>query len=185
MVITAVNFLVIGPILVGIPVLANTRFIDGAVAFGIIMSAFGGGNLLGTILGGTLPGINIRYLGLMISVLGIGVAILGFNSSVAIAAVICLLMGLANGYVTIIFITWLQARTPEIMLGRVMSVMIFFVIGLNPISMTLSGFFSNINITYTFIIAGILMTVIVLFAYFSESMRELGDDMVNSKSNNK
>ena len=37
---------------VGIPVLARTRFPEGAAAFGLIMSLFGGGALLGTALAG-------------------------------------------------------------------------------------------------------------------------------------
>ena len=179
-VITAVNFLVIGPILVGIPVLADTRFVDGAMAFGIIMSAFGGGNLLGTILAGTLPPIRIRLLGLLLGIPGIGMAIIGVSSSVIVISILCLVMGIANGYVTIIFITWLQKRTPKKYLGRVMSVMIFFVIGLNPISMAVSGFLSNFNLTYTFVISGVLMTTIVLLAYFSKSVSELGEEMVNN-----
>ena len=193
LVITTVNFLVIGPILVGIPVLSDTRFangemifgsvISGAMSFGIIMSSFGGGNLIGTILAGTLPAIKIRPLALLLSIMGIGLMILGFNSSVIIAALICLTMGIANGYVTIIFITWLQARTPEALLGRVMSVMIFFVIGLNPISMAVSGLFNKIDTGYTFIVSGILMTVIVLLAYFSKSIRDLSEEMLNTNSN--
>src|SRR5258708_36399467 len=50
-----INFLVLGPLMVGIPVLANTRLVEGAAAYGIIMSAFGGGALLGIILAGVLP----------------------------------------------------------------------------------------------------------------------------------
>src|SRR4029078_8626290 len=53
--IVAMNFLVLGPIIVGIPVLANTRLAEGAAAFGIIMSAFGGGALLGIIVSNILP----------------------------------------------------------------------------------------------------------------------------------
>src|SRR5215475_12727080 len=40
---------------VGVPVLAKTRVLEGAAAFGIIMSAFGGGALLGIILSKPLP----------------------------------------------------------------------------------------------------------------------------------
>ena len=54
LVLAAVNFLLIGPILVGIPVLADTRLPEGAVAFGLLMSAFSGGNLVGYLLAGSL-----------------------------------------------------------------------------------------------------------------------------------
>src|SRR5258708_38042563 len=51
----AMNFLVLGPVLVGIPVLAATRLAEDAAAFGIIMSAFGLGALLAIIQSNVLP----------------------------------------------------------------------------------------------------------------------------------
>ena len=45
MVLVAVNFLMMGPLLVGIPVLADQRLPEGATAFGLLMSAFAGGCL--------------------------------------------------------------------------------------------------------------------------------------------
>src|SRR5512133_2559524 len=47
-----INLLFLGPLLIGIPVMADTRLTEGAVAFGLIMSAFAGGNLLGAALAG-------------------------------------------------------------------------------------------------------------------------------------
>ena len=55
LVISAANFLLIGPLLVGIPVLADQRLPEGAVAFGLLMSAYAGGNLVGYLLAGSLP----------------------------------------------------------------------------------------------------------------------------------
>jgi len=40
------NVLINGPFAVGVPVVARTRFPEGAAAFGLIMSVFGGGALL-------------------------------------------------------------------------------------------------------------------------------------------
>ncbi|HMK92575.1 MAG TPA: MFS transporter, partial [Thermoleophilia bacterium] len=54
-IIVAVNFLVIGPMLVGIPVLAARRLSQGAEGYGIVMSTFGGASLLGIVAGGLLP----------------------------------------------------------------------------------------------------------------------------------
>jgi MFS family permease len=176
-VISAVNILVNGPILVGIPILADTRFPEGAVAFGTIMSAYGGGNLLGTVLAGALPRPTTKHLGslllVIISILGVGVALLGLTSSISFAVLISLAMGTANGYVSILFITWLQSRTPQFMLGRLMSLLMFAAIGLNPISMALSGVFIDLNATATFVGAGSLMTVIVLLAALNPKVREM------------
>ncbi len=65
----AINFLVDGPILIGIPVLADTRFAQGAAAFGIVMSAYGGGSLVGTLLAGSLPKPDGRRLGPLLMVI--------------------------------------------------------------------------------------------------------------------
>jgi hypothetical protein len=54
-IVAAVDSLLLGPLLVGVPVLADTHLAEGAVAYGIIMSAFGGGALVGIILAGALP----------------------------------------------------------------------------------------------------------------------------------
>src|SRR5678816_3208862 len=50
----AINFLFNGPMGVGLPVLANSRFSEGAAALGIMLSAFGGGALVGALLAGSL-----------------------------------------------------------------------------------------------------------------------------------
>src|SRR5512143_1074568 len=55
LVVLALNFLVVGPLLVGIPVLADQRLPEGAVAFGLLMSAYSGGNLGGYLIAGSLP----------------------------------------------------------------------------------------------------------------------------------
>lgn len=173
----AVNVLVNGPILVGIPVLADTRFPEGAAAFGILMSAYGGGNLLGTILAGALPRPKMKSMGLLmlaiISILGIGVMLLGVSSSLPFSFAVGLAMGVANGYVTILFITWLQSQTPKNMLGRLMSLLMFAAVGLNPISMALSGLFMKLDPTATFVAAGAIMTAIVLLAGFTSEARTM------------
>ena len=121
LVIAAVNFLFVGPILVGIPVLANQRLAEGAVAFGLLMSAFAVGNLVGFLLAGALPrptGSTMRFLLIaLLVVFGIVTGLVGVINSTWIDSGLLLLLGLGNGYVTIILFTWIQTRTPKAMLG--------------------------------------------------------------------
>ena len=173
------NFLINGPIAVGIPVLADTRLAEGAAAFGILMSMFGGGFLLGLILAGTLPQPSPDRLGTVLgvvwSMLGVGVALLGLATSTPVAAAITLVMSIANGYVSILFMTWLQQRTPDAMLGRVMSVFMFMTSGLFPIAVAISGAVINQNISLLFVGGGLAMTGIVLWTTFSNStLRAMG-----------
>ena len=162
------NVLVAAPMTVAIPVLADTRYADGAAAFGIIMSAFGGGSLLGMMLGGGLPRPSDRQLGIVLisvwSTMGIGTALLGIAPTMMIAAAIGAGMGIANGYVVIIFITWLQTNTPESMLGRMMSLFGFSTVGLAPIANALMGAVVSWSVVAAFVGAGMLMTTFVLIA---------------------
>jgi hypothetical protein len=172
------NFLVLGPLVVGIPVLAATRLAEGAAAFGIVMSAFGGGALLGIILSNVLPPLKPTHFGtmllLIISCLGIGVALMPLFASTAVIAVIMLLMGMANGYVNINFFTWLQKRIPQELMGRVMSLLFFSSIGLAPVSNALAGAILQINLNMLFIGGGVLMAALSLLSILLPAVHQMG-----------
>lgn len=173
--IAAADFLIVGPIDVGIPLLADTRLAGGAAAYGTIMSAFGAGSLVGIGLAGALPRPPARVLGTVLlvvwSFVGLALAPLGLLSHTIIIAGLMLVAGAANFYVIIIFMTWLQERVPELMLGRVMSLMMFFSTGLLPVSMALSGALLDLSIEWVFGGAGVLMAALALLAMLNPSVR--------------
>lgn len=171
------NFLINGPLIIGIPVLANSRFPEGAAAFGIIMSAYGGGSLLGIALAGILPRPPARRMGTVLgfiwSVLGLGVLALGLIPYTSLAALVTLIMGAANGYVVIIFITWLQTSTKDVMLGRMMSLLMFASAGLLPLSSLLTGALISLHVVGLFVISGSLMTLLVLLMLRNPAIRSM------------
>jgi predicted MFS family arabinose efflux permease len=173
-IVMGLNLLINGPFAVGIPVLARTRFPEGAVAFGLIMSVFGGGALLGTVLAGVLPKPS-KLLGTIslsiISLMGIGLAVIGFAPTAYIAATAALGMGIANGYANVMLITWLQQKIAPEMTGRIMSLVMFAAIGLNPVSTALAGALIGLNATVLLVCAGISMTLFTLLAAFSPTVR--------------
>lgn len=164
--IAAANFLIVGPMNIGIPILADTRLSDGAASFGIIMSAFGAGSLIGLVLAAGLPRPREKRLGLVLTVVwslvGFNLALMGLMTTTPLIAGAALLMGMANSYVTVTFITWLQLRVPAAAMGRVMSLMMFFSAGLLPLSNTLSGFVADLSLTGLFVGFGLTMTVLVM-----------------------
>lgn len=174
----ASNFFMEGPLFIGIPVLANTRFPEGAAAFGIIMSGLGSGMLLGIILAGILPKPPSKNMGLIlliiISLSGLGVMALAFIHSTYLAAAAVLVMGCAQGYVIILYTSWIQKVTPSAMHGRVFSLLMFASFGLIPISQALAGVLLKYNTNGMFIGAGLLMTIIILFVAFRPEMRSMG-----------
>jgi MFS family permease len=169
------NLLINGPFAVGIPVVARTRFPEGAAAFGLIMSVFGGGALLGTLLAGALPKPSNKRLGTLslslLSLMGIGLAVIGVAPTMYIAAIAALVMGTANGYANIMMITWLQQKVAPEMTGRIMSLVMFAAIGLNPVSTALAGALLGLNTVVLLVCAGMLMTVFALAAAFSPVVR--------------
>jgi MFS family permease len=171
------NFLIIGPLAIGVPVLAATRFAGGATAYGVIMSAYGGGSLLGTIAAGLLPPPPGKRMGIVLGViwsgLGLGILALGLISTTRAASAIALLMGIAEGYVVILFITWLQRRTAEDMLGRMMSLLAFASIGLQPLSNVITGALVALNATRLFVGFGALMIVLTLIFLLNPAVRSM------------
>jgi MFS family permease len=181
----AMNFLVLGPVLVGIPVLADTRLTEGAAAFGIIMSAFGGGALLGIILSSVLPTLKPDHFGtvlmLVISFMGVGVALMPLFASTPVVAAIMLLIGISNGYVNIFFFTWLQKRIPRELMGRVMSLLMFSSVGLSPVSNALAGAILQINLNVLFIGGGVLMAALSLLSIMLPEVRHMGSEPVENQ----
>jgi MFS family permease len=178
--IAAVNLLMTGPISVGIPVLADTRFDGGAAAFGTILSGFGGGSLLGIVVAGVSSRPSNRRFPLLMlgltATMGVALGLLGILPSVATSTFAAFIMGCAQGYVVIQFITWLQLRTPPRMLGRMMSVLMFAVVGMAPLSSAIAGVLIQWSAAFVMVGAGLLMVLVVVIAAVSPSVWHLGDE---------
>ncbi len=177
LVVAAISTLLSGVFAVGIPVLVNARFMEGAVALGLIMSAFGAGSLLGTGLAGLLPKPPQGHLGTILllgtAVMGLALISFAFVHSLPLAILTSLVNGIADGYVVIMFITWLQIRTPKAMLGRTMSLLMFASVGLAPVATAVTGALLDLNLTTVFLGAGILLLGIVLLALSNPTVRAM------------
>jgi len=179
-----VNFLFTGPLLVGIPVLADQRLAEGAAAFGLLMSAYAGGNLLGYVLAGGLPRPNGQTLRVIIVLLiaGFGTVLAGFGwiRSTWLDAALVLALGVGNGYIGLVLFTWIQQSTPREMLGRVMSITLLAGMGLVPLSQAISGTVSKWNLTGLFALAGGLLLLFAVWLAFQPGLKLLSDQMLNS-----
>jgi MFS family permease len=174
---TVINFLFSGPILVGIPVLASARLAEGAMAFGLIMSAYGGGNLGGIILAGSLPRLKPDQMRLLLTALvaGFGVAIFSFAflTATPIAFGVMLILGLGNGYLGITMLSLLQRRTPREMLGRMMGMVNLTNLGLAPVSQAVAGLVLRFNLNALFISAGLLMVLSAVWMIGRPEVRQM------------
>ena len=168
------RLLFVGPILVGVPVLADQRLAEGALAFGLLMSGFAGGNLGGFLLAGALPrptGRTIRLLLIaLLAVFGIAMEVMGFINLTWLDFGLMLLLGLGTGYVTLILFTWIQTRTPKTMLGRMMSLLMLASAGLIPVSQAISGAVGAWNLTLLLVSAGGLIMVFAIWITFQPAL---------------
>ncbi|MCB8980910.1 MAG: MFS transporter [Ardenticatenaceae bacterium] len=166
-IIAAVNFLFVGPMLVGIPVLADQQLPEGATAFGLLMSGFAGGNLVGFLVAGLLPQPDkkaLRFLLLtLLTIFGAVLGVMGFINHTWVDFGLMVLLGLGTGYVTILLFTSIQARVPKTMLGRIMSLLMLSSNGLIPISQAISGVITAWSLPYLFVLAGGLLILVTLW----------------------
>jgi hypothetical protein len=183
LVLMAVNFLMMGPLLVGIPVLANQRLPEGAVAYGLLLSGFAGGNLIGILIAGSFPRPGAAVMKVMlisfIAAFGLVVGSLGFILFTWVDFSLLLLLGLGNGYLAIILFTWMQTRTPKDMLGRMMSLLTFSSTGLVPISQAVSGAVSKWNLTFLFLGAGGMVLLVTLWMVFNPDLKIFSASLID------
>ncbi|MGH2462558.1 MAG: MFS transporter [Candidatus Limnocylindria bacterium] len=159
------NFAINGPVSVGLAWLADNRFDGGAAAFGFMLSAFGGGALIGAVAAGSLG--RIQELGWATlggsMVMGVALGLIGFAPSVVAIMALNFAIGLAVGLLNVRIVAWLQVRTPSDMMGRVMSLVMLGGIAASPLSLAAAGLLVDIGAaTLCFAVAGGLVVVAAL-----------------------
>ncbi|MCE1254497.1 MAG: MFS transporter [Anaerolineae bacterium] len=171
------NFIFTGPLLVGIPVLASEKLIEGSVAYGLLMSAYAGGTLAGFLLAGVLPRPTGKILSVIMLLLllsfGVGMSLFSIVTTTWIDFVLMMLMGIGNGYIAILVITWFQNSTPKAMLGRMMSLVMLSSTGLLPVSQALSGLIGKWSISGLFVVAGLAGIALTLWVSTQPALRNL------------
>jgi len=171
--VAAVHFAIDAPVFVGVTALASKRFI-GAENLGIMLSAWGGGALLGALIAGVWRVKNRGgvVLGLA-ALLGVLFITLGFLPTLFLVTVDLALMGLANGYWSVLGIAWVQKVVPDEFRGRAMSVVMLASAGIVPFSYALAGWLADLNLTLMFIIAGAVILFTVASAGRNRALRAM------------
>lgn len=170
-----VEFAFAGPFTVGLASLANVKFAGGPAAFGAMLSALGGGLLVGTLIVGATHGRfsfgkTILWL---TSGLGFGLTLLGLVPNVIWACVLMALIGVIAGYTQVLMASWLQSKSDPQLRGRVISVVMLSAYGLTPLSYLLTGALTQIGVSFMFIVTGVLLLIALALCAFGSSGRAL------------
>lgn len=175
-----------GPYLVGVPMLCDVRFEEGALAFGMISSAFGVGALIGLVLAGTLARPPEKYLGMLvladIAVLGGVQLVYAFTPHVEFAMLASSIGGIADGYMMVLLISWLQTRIPGHLLGRVMGMIMFFNQGVAPISAAAAGALIRFSLEGVLFGSGAILMTLAFLGMLVPTIRWMGlkDELVRA-----
>ena len=78
-------------------------------------------------------------------------------------------MGIGGGIVGVLALTWLQQETAIFMQGRMMSLVMFAAVALDPFSQAISGLLLDISLTGLFVAAGITMLFTAFVALISQT----------------
>ena len=183
--IVGMELLIRGPVRVGIPVLAHSRLTGGALALGIVMSAYAGGAVFGTVLAGALPAPRRAMGPILVAIFalaGILMMPFGFLNATWLAAGIMLTIGVMGGYVGVLLISWIQGRTPQSILGRVMSLLLVASVTVSPISMAVSGPLIGLSLEWVFIISGGMLAVFSIGVGLRREIRGMGESGAQNDS---
>jgi hypothetical protein len=168
--IAAFNFAFSGPVLVGLPFLADHVLGGGSATFGVLLSGWGFGAVVGAVVAVSIkrvPRLGTVVLSIALC-MGVGLAIIGVVPNVPVALVVLAAIGLGVGFINVHILSWLQARTAGEMRGRVMSLVYLGAVGLAPISYGLAGAAVDLGpVSLMFGVAGAIVIAAALAGFAS------------------
>lgn len=161
---------------VALPDLAHGPLNAGANGFGLMISAFGAGALIGSLIGGTMGRLPHRALiALLLGILqGAFVAVTPFTGGLLGAAIAIGLWGVVNAMSNVVLITLLQQRMPRALIGRIMGAFMFANFGLYPLSVAVGGVVvDRFGPAILFPITGAMLGVAMLYGIFQPELRNM------------
>jgi MFS family permease len=160
---------------VGLPALARS-YPNGSVVLGLLVSAWGLGQLAGAVLA-SVTGLPRRW-GLLIIVMtcceGTAFAVLGFAPGYLLGVALLAVLGVGVAYSTDVALpTFVQGHTPAHLLGRVNSVINLPRVALEPVSIAGMGLLLQIDLRVTFVAAAVPMLLVGIGLALSPTARGL------------
>jgi MFS family permease len=174
----AVAVLVLGPLGIALPVLAQSRPGLGASALGLMLGAHGAGTLLGMATSGLRPGLRFGTLGtsMLLADIVIGLLFVPMGSITAAwqGGALMAVVGVLGGFMQVAVFTWVQQRVPPAMLGRSMSLFMFIFMGLVPVASAAAGWLMRlVSPPQLFAGAGCLLVMAAVLAWVGTPIRRV------------
>jgi MFS family permease len=172
--IAGISLASVGPLAVGLPLLAQSRY-QGSVSLGVMLSSTAAGTFAGAFIGGSRG--RVRHRGAILlgtsALAGLLLLALAHAPTVAAASLAVAAMACASTFVAVIATSTLQARTDRAVLGRLMAVLSLASVGLAPVSYLLAGLLAAVDLRLMFIAASAVVVVTILQALATPALRRL------------
>lgn len=165
------------PIFVGLPALADLRFEEGAYVYGLEIAAYGAGALIGASSAGLFKPPRdeniVRFMFMIFAFSGATIGLIVIYPPYWWAMLVFFIAGSGDSFIWVHFTTLLQKRTPEALIGRVMSILMFMSVGLLPIAAIIMGIAFEANLEGTLIVASLAIMAACLFGALHPNARRL------------
>jgi len=172
-----------GNIMVGQPMMATLRVdmydLPAAAIVGLFGACSGVGAVIGSLVAGFFARPSDAFYGPMMMLIaafrGATMLALGYFTDLISVLVLYGCFGLFMGYTSVFFMTWMQTRVDISLLGRMMSVMMFAMMGVAPISAAMWGWGIDAGgLESLYYISGIVMMMVAIGGMLSPSIRLMG-----------
>jgi predicted MFS family arabinose efflux permease len=161
---------------VALPALAHGPLHAGATGYGILIAAFGGGALLGTLLAG---GRHVRRPAVVGSAAFLGeavaMALVPYLGGTVAAATMLAAFGALNGFGNVLTVTAFQRWARPDVLGQLMGLLLLASFGVFPVSVLIGGVVvHDLGPAPMFVIGSVVMAAAVLTGLTQPLWREFG-----------
>jgi hypothetical protein len=173
-----ISFWVHGPLMSCLPIFTKVHLGLAEKAYGVMYTMIGSGTLLGAGIA-YMKSFDNRQMGVVVLCCdltsGIALFLLGYQNTLLSSGVLLFIFGLCVGIIMVAGTTWFQRRTPGVLMGRVMSVLMFTIIGLIPISSLISGYFIKLySVNLVMNCTGAMMFILALLGLSIPYIRNMG-----------
>lgn len=176
-----------GPIQVSMPLLVKDQLGGGGGYFGIIVSAGALGGMIGMLIAAKFPKIGSLTLGTTLLIIdmivGASLAAFSYVKVIYFAVAVMVFLQMFVGYIQVAMMTWIQHQASEEMLGRMMSIVMFTVVGVLPLSAFIAGYILTfVSAGILFRLAGISLFFIAISALLFTQIREVRQPLKSEDS---
>jgi MFS family permease len=161
---------------VGLPVFIHDALRAGATGYGIVLSAFSVGALIGALLAGVLGKMPHRAVISLICFIveAFAMTLVPFLGNVIAIACAMLIAGVLNGIGNVTGVTVMQQALPRHLMGRIMGALALTNYGFYPLSVALGGILvAHYGPICVFLLSGSLLMLPCVYGLFQHEFREL------------